>query len=37
MIIGRSSGEAAQMLFSGQGFVIVQPGEGLTSLLAPTA
>ncbi|HSH17876.1 MAG TPA: AIM24 family protein [Candidatus Saccharimonadales bacterium] len=33
MIIGRSSGEAVQMLFSGQGFVIVQPGEGLIGLL----
>jgi uncharacterized protein (AIM24 family) len=35
MIIGRSSGEAVQMLFSGQGFVIVQPGEGLTAMLQP--
>ncbi len=35
MIIGRSSGEAVQMLFSGQGFVIVQPGEGLNAVLAP--
>lgn len=36
MIIGRSSGEAVQMHFSGQGFVIVQPGEGLTGMLAST-
>jgi uncharacterized protein (AIM24 family) len=33
MLIGRSSGEAVQMMFSGQGFVIVQPGEGVESLL----
>lgn len=37
MIIGRSSGEAVQMLFSGQGFVVVQPGEGLTAMLMPSA
>lgn len=33
MIIGRSSGEAVQMLFSGHGFVIVQPGEGMAAML----
>lgn len=33
MIIGRSSGEAVQMLFSGEGFVIVQPGEGMANLI----
>lgn len=27
--IGRGSGEAFQMVFSGQGFVVVQPGEGV--------
>lgn len=28
-LIGRGSGEAFQMAFSGQGFVVVQPGEGM--------
>lgn len=35
--IGRGSGEAFQMGFSGKGFVIVQPGEGLTALLSRTS
>ncbi len=29
-LIGRGSGEAVQVAFSGQGFVIVQPSEGIT-------
>lgn len=33
-LIGRGSGEAFQMGFSGQGFVVVQPGEGPYALLA---
>lgn len=28
-LIGRSSGESFQMAFSGSGFVVVQPGEGI--------
>lgn len=36
-MIGRGSGEAFQMAFSGDGFVIVQPGEGLARLTASTA
>jgi uncharacterized protein (AIM24 family) len=32
-LIGRGSGEALQMLFSGQGLVVVQPGEGPASLI----
>ena len=32
--IGRGSGEAFQMAFSGQGFVVVQPGEGPYAMLA---
>lgn len=35
--IGRGSGEAFQMAFSGEGFVIVQPGEGLAKLTSATA
>lgn len=33
-LIGRGSGEAFQMAFSGQGFVVVQPGEGIYSMVA---
>ena len=33
-MIGRGSGEAFQMAFSGSGFVVVQPGEGPMALLA---
>lgn len=33
-LIGRSSGEAVQMMFSGEGFVVVQPGEGPAAMLA---
>ena len=29
-LIGRGSGEAVQVGFHGQGFVIVQPSEGFT-------
>ena len=29
-LIGRGSGEAVQVAFHGQGFVIVQPSEGIT-------
>jgi uncharacterized protein (AIM24 family) len=29
-LIGRGSGEALQVAFAGQGFVIVQPSEGIT-------
>lgn len=36
-LIGRSSGEAFQMAFTGEGFVIVQPGEGLAKLTGPTS
>lgn len=36
-LIGRGSGEAFQMAFSGQGFVVVQPGEGPQALVTPTA
>lgn len=36
-LIGRGSGEAFQMGFTGSGFVIVQPGEGLARLTAATA
>lgn len=32
-MIGRGSGEAFQMAFSGEGFVVVQPGEGLTAMM----
>ncbi len=32
-LIGRGSGEALQMLFSGQGFVVVQPGEGPAAMI----
>lgn len=32
-LIGRGSGEAFQMGFTGQGFVIVQPGEGPMAML----
>jgi uncharacterized protein (AIM24 family) len=31
-LIGRGSGEAFQMGFSGDGFVVVQPGEGIAAL-----
>lgn len=34
-LIGRGSGEAFQMEFEGTGFVVVQPGEGLSGLLKP--
>jgi uncharacterized protein (AIM24 family) len=30
-LVGRSSGETLQMAFSGQGWVLVQPSEGLPS------
>ena len=33
-LIGRGSGEAFQMQFSGNGFVVVQPGEGLAAMVA---
>ncbi len=33
-LVGRGSGEAFQMAFEGQGFVVVQPGEGLTNMVA---
>lgn len=33
-LIGRGSGEAFQMAFSGDGFVVVQPGEGPYAMLA---
>lgn len=33
-LIGRGSGEAFQMQFSGQGFVVVQPGEGPYAMMA---
>lgn len=36
-LIGRGSGEAVQMVLSGQGFVVVQPGEGLGALVAGAA
>ncbi|HET8884195.1 MAG TPA: AIM24 family protein [Candidatus Saccharimonadales bacterium] len=32
-MIGRGSGEAFQMAFSGEGFVVVQPGEGLSAMM----
>lgn len=32
-LIGRGSGEALQMQFSGAGFVVVQPGEGPTAMI----
>lgn len=32
-LIGRGSGEALQMQFSGQGFVVVQPGEGPAAMI----
>lgn len=32
--IGRGSGEAFQMQFSGEGFVVVQPGEGPYAMIA---
>ena len=35
--IGRGSGEAFQMEFNGNGFVVVQPGEGPTALAAAVA
>ena len=35
-IIGRGTGEAFQMQFSGEGFVVVQPGEGPYALIAST-
>lgn len=34
-LIGRGTGEAFQMSFEGQGFVVVQPGEGPYAMLAP--
>lgn len=33
-LIGRGSGEALQMQFSGKGFVVVQPGEGPAAMIA---
>lgn len=33
-LIGRGSGEVFQMQFEGQGFVVVQPGEGLYAMMA---
>ncbi len=36
-LIGRGSGEAFQMAFTGQGFVVVQAGEGLESLVRSLA
>lgn len=36
-LIGRGSGEAFQMAFAGQGFVVVQPGEGPMAMAATTA
>jgi len=36
-MIGRGTGEAFQMLFSGQGFVVVQPGEGMNALVTAAA
>jgi uncharacterized protein (AIM24 family) len=33
-LIGRGSGEAFQMQFSGKGFVVVQPGEGPYAMMA---
>lgn len=36
-LIGRGSGEAFQMAFSGQGFVVVQPGEGPQALVTPAS
>lgn len=36
-LIGRGSGEAFQMAFEGQGFVVVQPGEGIGGLIAPSS
>lgn len=36
-LIGRGSGEAFQMAFEGQGFVVVQPGEGITGLIKPSS
>lgn len=35
-LIGRGTGEAFQMAFEGQGFVVVQPGEGPLALLGGT-
>ena len=34
-LIGRGSGEAVQMAFAGEGFVVVQPSEGRP--VAPTS
>lgn len=36
-LIGRGSGEALQMQFSGQGFVVVQPGEGPAAMAMAAA